>query len=206
MPIFGLDFGGKHTSRFHWLKLWSLTALLHLLQPLGRLYGRLRNGLTLWRRQGTWASSFKFPRLRTSEVWSESWQAPEAKLAHIETLLKDQGAVVWRGGDYDRHDLEIRGGILGSVRIRMAIEEYGGGKQMAKFRSWPKIRSILLFSMLLFGVLSVAAAIDQEWWVFMVLSIATGIMMIRSLGDCASATAAFLYTLKQVRKEAKRDD
>ena len=30
-----------------------------------------------------------------------------------------------QGGDYDRWDLEIRGGLLGSLRTRMAIEEHG---------------------------------------------------------------------------------
>ena len=126
-------------SRIHRLKLWSLTTFLHLLQPLARLHGRLRGGLTLWRRQETWACSFRFPRPRTSAIWSESWQSSEERLSNIEAMLRHRGTVVVRGGDYDRHDLEVRGGLFGSVRTRMAIEEHGGGKQLIRFRSWPKM-------------------------------------------------------------------
>lgn len=188
-------------SRSQRLRLWSLTTLLHLIQPLGRLYGRLRNGLTPWRRQETWASSFRFPRPRTSVIWSESWKAPEERLVSIEEMLHSQGAVVRRGGDYDRYDLEIRGGLFGSVRTRMAIEEHGGGKQFIRFRSWPKVSLSLLLLTLLFGVLSALAAISQEWWVFIILSVAAALPLIRAFGDCASATAAYRHVLKLLDME-----
>jgi len=191
-------------SYIHGLKLWSLTTSLHLLQPLGRLYGRLRNGLTMWRRQETWASSFRFPRLRTSVIWSESWQAPEERLTLMEATLHNQGAVTRRGGDYDRYDLEIRGGILGSVRTRMAIEEHGAGKQLMRFRSWPKIPLISLLLTLLFGSLSALTIINQEWWVFMAFSIAAGLIIIRAFGDCASAMAAYLHAIEQLDMEEKK--
>src|SRR5262249_17673093 len=55
-----------------------LTAFLHLLQPLARLSGRIRSGLTIWRRRGM--PGFAMPRLRTSAMGTENWRAPEGRL------------------------------------------------------------------------------------------------------------------------------
>ena len=49
-------------SRMQTLGLHGLTALLHLLQPLARLRGRLRSALTPWRRHGP--GGFAWPRSR----------------------------------------------------------------------------------------------------------------------------------------------
>jgi GT2 family glycosyltransferase len=65
-------------SRIVRLKLQSLTALLHVIQPLARLSGRLHHGLTPWRRRGT--PSYAFPRPRTARIWSEKWQAPDGSV------------------------------------------------------------------------------------------------------------------------------
>jgi O-antigen biosynthesis protein len=56
----------------------------------------------------------------------------------MERNLRAGGAVVARGGEFDRWDLQVRGGGLGAVRLRMTIEEHGSGKQMARFRVWPR--------------------------------------------------------------------
>src|SRR5205814_174842 len=98
---------------------------LHLLQPLARLIGRLRSGLTVWRRRGRLGTVV--PRVRTSSIWSEEWRSVHERLAAVEEDLVREGAVVQRGGDFDRWDLEVRGGLLGSARMLMAIEEHGGG-------------------------------------------------------------------------------
>src|SRR5439155_964698 len=83
------------------------TALLFLLQPLGRLSGRLHYGLAPWRRNGepggTLASMRPsvLPRRGRVAVWSKRWEHPEGKLQRIEAGLKAAGANVRRGGDYD---------------------------------------------------------------------------------------------------------
>ena len=59
------------------LGLHALTALLHLLQPLARLRGRLRSALTPWRRHGP--GGFALPRAHTWNVWTEKWQSAEAR-------------------------------------------------------------------------------------------------------------------------------
>ena len=98
------SFADPPESRHDRLRMRVLTALLHLLQPLARLLGRLRFGLTLWRRFA-WRGLTR-PRPREMKVWSECWQAPEDRLRAIEERLKQDGAVVLHGGGFDNWDLD----------------------------------------------------------------------------------------------------
>ncbi|UCG25797.1 MAG: glycosyltransferase, partial [Chloroflexota bacterium] len=98
--------------------LHALVALLHLLLPLARLAGRLAAGLTPWRRRGL--SNYALPRPRSLSMWREKYQTPEARFERLESIYHERGAVVLRGGQFDRWDLEIRGGLLGGLRILMA--------------------------------------------------------------------------------------
>jgi GT2 family glycosyltransferase len=175
--------------------LRGLTALLHLLQPAARLWGRLHSGLTPWRRRGK--PHFAFPRPRTAAIWSERWQAPEKRLASVEAILRAQGAIVARGGDYDRWDLEVRGGLFGVVRTRMAIEEHGAGRQQLLFRSWPRFSPLGSVLILLFLLLSTLAGVAGAWAVSIPFGAVAALLATRTFGDCAAATASFLYALKQ---------
>ena len=74
-------FTSNPKGRWARLKLRTLTAFLHLMQPVARLRGRLRLGLTPWRRRG-W-SGYAFPRRRTATVWREEWRAPENWLGEV---------------------------------------------------------------------------------------------------------------------------
>src|SRR5207244_12490790 len=66
-----------------------LVALLHLLQPAARLYGRLSCGLTLWRRRGPFVPAF--PATRTFRIWSEQWRGTSDRLRSIESKLRAEG-------------------------------------------------------------------------------------------------------------------
>jgi GT2 family glycosyltransferase len=181
------------------LKMHALTTFLHILQPLARLWGRLYyNSGPSWR----WRE-FVFPRLRTSTIWSEQWQSAEQKLKNIEAMLRENEVIVKRGGDFDRWDLEIRGGIFSTIRILMGIEEHGGGKQLARFRFWPRVSRFWLGLTLLFTFLSGVAAIDQAWLASVSLSLVGLVMTIRVVRDCAAATTSFLQVLNhhQFRRE-----
>ncbi|WP_428939315.1 glycosyltransferase [Fontivita pretiosa] len=115
----------------------AITFALHLIQPMARLLGRMSLGLTPWRLRGV--RGFTWPRPRSITLWSEQWQCPQARLGRVESLLSQRGAVVLRGGDYDRWDLELRAGMAGASRIHMTVEEHGGGKQLVRFRVWPRV-------------------------------------------------------------------
>jgi hypothetical protein len=111
-------------------------------------------------------------------------------------LLK-QGAIVIRGGEYDSWDLEIRGGLFGSVRIRTAVEEHAGGKQMMRLRSWPKISPLGIALIVFFSVVATLAGFDGAWYVFIILGGMAAITGVRSIGDCAVATTSYLQAIKE---------
>ena len=185
------------TSRSHVarLKLRALTALLYLLQPLARLRGRLDHGLSPWRRQGTAGLAFPWPR--TFRLWSERWQAPEERLRSLEAAFRRIGGVVLRGGDYDRWDLEVRDGTLNAVRILMATEEHGGGRQLVRFRAWPRCSPGGLVLILLFGTLATWATLDRAWIASPFLGVVTLMLTLRTLQECTAATAAVLHALQE---------
>jgi GT2 family glycosyltransferase len=182
------------------LKLRSLTAGLHMIQPLARLCGRLRYRLTSWRLHGV--SYFAFPWPRTTKIWSERWQSSEERLQHIEATLKADGAIILRGGNYDRWDLEVRGGLFGNVRMRMAVEEHGAGKQLVRIRSWPTFSLPWLVLTLLFAALYIITIINRDWPA-PVLGLIAMLLASRALEDCGTATASCLYALKQQRGDTR---
>ncbi len=174
-------------------KLRGITALLHILQPIARLYGRLSAGLTPWRRRGS--HKFSLPRPRKNSIWSESWSAPEKRLESIEMLLKNIGSIVRRGGYFDRWDLEIRGGLFSSLRILMGIEEHGGGKQMVHLHSWPKLNYFSLLLIAIFGSLAIIAGFDGAVFAAATLGFITFLIISQLIIDCSFATSSYLKAL-----------
>jgi hypothetical protein len=109
--------------------------------------------------------------------------------------------VVLRGGDFDRWDLELRGGLLGCVRILMAVEEHGGGKQLVRFRAWPKCSSGGVLVTLLFASLGALAALSHAWITCGVLNFCALLFMTHIFKECASAMAAVNCVLKSTKKK-----
>ncbi len=176
-------------SRTEMLKLRALTACLHLLQPLARLLGRIKLGLTPCRRCGVTGIAMPWPYPRSFAIWSEKWRDGLDWIASFEESLKGLKAVVMRGGDYDGWDLELRGGLLGCARVLMAVEEHGGGKQLVRFRAWPKCSTPgLLVTLLLVGIAS-AAALDGAWTACMVLDVVALFIAVEMFRDCSTAMA-----------------
>lgn len=188
-------------SSFKILKMRVLTAILYIMQPLARLFGRLSSGLSPWRRHGL--NHLSFPRPRKHSFWSENWQEHEKRIESLENLIRNQGAIVLRGGNYDIWDLEIRGGLFGALRILSAVEDHGGGNQMIRIRSWPKISPLGFVLTLFFAVLATIASIDEAWYVYVILGATSALTAVRSFGDCAVATAPFLLAVKKLYLEKK---
>ncbi|HEX6899182.1 MAG TPA: glycosyltransferase [Thermoanaerobaculia bacterium] len=171
-----------------------LTAFLHLAQPLARLSGRLRHGLTPWRRRVPGLASI-LPASTT--LWSETWRAPEDWLKRIREAMTARGAVVRTGGDFDSWDLEIRAGAFGSARLRMAIEEHGAGKQLVRLRSWPRLSPLGLLSPLPFALLAAGAAGDGAWGAVTVLAASALLLASRAFLESASAMALLRYAARE---------
>jgi GT2 family glycosyltransferase len=166
---------------------WLLTACLHLLQPLARLLGRIRHGLTPWRRRGGAAI---VPRPLERETWREAWRAPEEWLSDLEARLRDADAAVRRGGGYERWDLETRAGTLGAARVRLGVEEHGGGRQMARWRLWPRPSTLPVLAAIALALLASGAALDRAWLAAALLGTACGALAWRVAADCGRALAA----------------
>jgi hypothetical protein len=144
--------------------------------------------------------NFVFPKLGTSRIWSEHWQAPEERLEVIEETLREQSVAVLRGGDYDRWDLEVRGGLFGSVRTCMAVEDHGSGTQLVRFRTWPRIGALEIFLTCVIVFLSILAAIDQAWLASIILGGVAMILMVRIVWDCSAAMASLMSAMGQPEK------
>jgi hypothetical protein len=196
------SFSGEPRARISRLTLLGVTALLHLLQPLARLRGRL--GCVRIRQRGRSLADLSSPRPRTLALWSERWRAADEWLGSTEAALLKADAAPLRGGDYDRWDLEVRGGRLGGARLRMAVEEHGGGKQLVRFRVWPRYSIEGIGAILLLAVFSIGAALDQAWVVSILLGTSAAMLIFRSLWEWGVAlddTSAALQALESVHAD-----
>lgn len=173
-------------------------ALLYLAQPLARLCGRLKWGLTPWRRRRT--SGWAMPGWRTVALWSECWRSPDHWLESIEAPMHTAGATVLRGGSFDRWDLEIRDGALGSIRTRMVIEEHGAGRQLVRVRLWPRWLPPGFLIILVCTALALWAARDNAWMAVGFFSWIATACLIATLEEWSSTTAALLGALYTIKK------
>jgi GT2 family glycosyltransferase len=176
-------------SRLKRFKLRALTTFLHLLQPAARLHGRIKHGLTPWRRRAN--AGWLLPWRRRYSVWRESaWRSPEQWLERVCELLRGLRAPVVHGGNFDRWDVEVRAGLLGSARVLMAIEDHGATKQYARFRIWPKIRPSALLLIVIPAALAGWAALDGAWIATGALAGLSLLLALRALHETARAQGA----------------
>jgi hypothetical protein len=140
---------------------FCLIFFFHLLQPAARLWGRLKHGLTPWRRRR--AYPLPRPANLTTSIWSETWRPTDAWMRDVERELEKADAIVARGGDYDDWDLRIRGGLLANARLSMAVEDHSGGKQLLRFlTSFHPTRLLPILSTAAV-IVGIAAAAEGSW-------------------------------------------
>ena len=150
---------GSKSGIFSNLPRWMLIALLHLLQPIARLSGRITASLHPWCRRQTRGSKLPFPG--NYSALCADWHKAENALHEFEEALKAEISSVVVGDSFAPWDLEVRGGIFGGKQIVMAIEDIGLDRQLIRVRWWPvfPLQVILLVS--LFAALALGAAIDH---------------------------------------------
>lgn len=142
-----------------------LIIALHLVQPMARLYGRFRHGLTPWRVRGAGLHSrFLFIRgFRVFTFWSEQWHSPEEWLTIIEKRLIELKTRVSRGGDYDKWDLQVRNGLYSKCRGLLTVEEHGAGKQFLRFKCYAHYTiGAFVVPILLLAIFAVTA-LNHQW-------------------------------------------
>jgi len=174
-----------------------LTAALHLLQPLARLRGRLKNGLTPWRRHGVVRPAPLWPV--TTSIWSERWGTQHERLRTLEARLRVEGACVLHGGEHDRWDLEVRGGILGAARLLIGVEDHPGGKQLIRLRWWPEVPGRGPFLTLGLAALTLIAAHVHAWLASLLLGFGTLVPALNIVEQCMAAMAAMRVAVERLR-------
>jgi O-antigen biosynthesis protein len=174
-------------SEFSRPGLRLITAALFVVQPVARLWGRIAHGLTPWRRiPGDRAAFAPF----TAETWSETWRAAPEWLEALRACLRSRGVLAAPGGEYDRWDLEIRGGLLGGARLRLAVEEHGAGKQLLRWRVWPRVSPTWLSIAGSLAAIAAAAANDHSITGASLLATGAILVVLRTASECARALGA----------------
>ena len=181
------------------VRVIGVTTFLHLLQPLARLLGRIRWGLTPWR----WvkAESPSLPRANSIVLWCEVWHAAQDRLEEVESALKQLGVVVRRGGDFDNWDLEIRSGLLGSARLGMVAEEHGQGRQLVRWRVSPKCSEIGLVVLSTLIAISVGAGTARAWTACAAVATMGLLLGLSVLQECETAMALALRAIPDRKVE-----
>jgi GT2 family glycosyltransferase len=173
-------------ARAQRVRLRAVIAWLHLMQPAARLWGRLWHGLDPLRLRRL--SHWVLPKGRQQTLWSEAWRdLGVAGRARAGAAVR---GLVRHGGDFDRWDLSLAGGLFGRARVLMTVEEHGQGRQYLRFRIWPKVRhlSLLLAAVALAG----AALLDEAWLPALLLGPLALALLATAVRECGAAEAEII--------------
>ena len=193
-------FGSSYAPRQR-LALRARIGLLYLSQPIARLRGRLRLGLTPWRLR---TAGLAPPLPRTASLWTQQWQDLDQRLRAVEQTLRAAGTPTRRGGDYERWDLEVRGGLLGAARLLAAAEDHGGGAQLVRFRWWPRCSYGAIVVATLLAATAAGATFAQAWIAGVVLGAVALVLALRAVIECAAAADSISRALMRPDKEVPR--
>jgi hypothetical protein len=86
----------------------------------------------------------------TVEHWCKEWKDPFRRLALVEGALREGGAVVIRGHEFASWDLELRGGLIGRVRVRQFTSDLPNRVQWVRWDASPRVAPL---GTIVFGVL-----------------------------------------------------
>jgi O-antigen biosynthesis protein len=168
--------------------MWTLTTLLHAAQPLARIRGRAHP--PAWR---TVIARAAMPWPHTVQVWSEEWRSAEDRLADVERALRQDGVPVFTSCAFGRWDLHARGGLFGSARLRLGLEEHGGGRQLVRFRISPAVPAAAVASLAVVTLAAASAELTGAWGASAVLSVTALVLAACLVRGCALAVGAFVH-------------
>jgi GT2 family glycosyltransferase len=176
------------------LKLGSLVALLHLVQPVVRVSGRLQNGLVPWRSRSPLGV---LPLARCGTFWREWWMSHEETVRGVEEQLRPATRAVLRGGPFHRWDLDARVGALGGARMRLAVEEHGQGRQLLRFRVSPRPSNGAVLLVLILGLLATVAGFRSGSATSAAFGALAAVVAIRMLRECAAGVVQVVAALRR---------
>ena len=194
-PVMWRTRGGDRLAR------WLVTSFLHLSQPLARLYGRIRHGLTPWRCRAPARS--RLPRRWSTAIWTENWQEPEVWVRRMREAISREGIGISDGGPYDRWDLEVPGGALAKARLLVAVEDQGAGRQYVRLGYWPKCSAAAVAIIAFLAAVAGAAATSAAWIAAFVFAGAAVEAIARVAQEAGRALAVLERGMTELAKVAK---
>jgi hypothetical protein len=176
-------------DRKHNPKYRLLIIFLHLMQPAARLYGRISHGLTPWRKRGAGVHlKYLFSlRPRVLTHWSESWRSSEDWLSDIEMQLISLDLGVRKGGNFNRWDLQVIGGLFARCRCLLTIEEHGANRQFLRLKCRPVYTLFPVLLLLPLAALTVYAAFDRQWIICGIFSFVSSVILLKIFTDASNA-------------------
>lgn len=183
------------------IALRAAMALLHVLQPLVRLKGRFQQGLRPWRRP---MCGWRWPILGAMEMnqWRENWVDVNVVLRHLEAEVYALGGFPRCGGPFDRWDFSVRGGMFGSIRLIMAIEEHGGGKQQIRIRMWSYIGPAAKLLFTAAGCIGVVALLFNTWVPAAVAGVIGILAFVRVMTDSGYAWSVLSRSIEKLEEQS----
>jgi GT2 family glycosyltransferase len=172
----------------------GLTALLVLMQPGARLAGRMRGGLTPWRRGGR--PGFRLPRPRVVSSWHERWRPLAERVAALEASLRDGGLRVRRGHGCERWELHAAAGAFGGVRLRAVVEEHGQARQLLRVRVRPHVPRLGTWALAALAAATACATLLGAWETAAVAGALLAWLSACAVLECGAATAVALRALR----------
>jgi O-antigen biosynthesis protein len=193
-------FATKPGSRLHLFRMRSLTALLHALQPVARLTGRLSRGLPYW--HYCIRTRPRLPLRRTWSLWTTTWMDSQQRLRELEQRLLEAGARVQRGGDYDRWDIDVGVGTLVRARLLMGLEEHRGGAQLVRLRVFLHCSAGAFMVGTTLGMLVLAAALNRASLATFTFASLSAALVVRLLWEAALLFGAITDAIEHSDKGA----
>jgi hypothetical protein len=185
-------------SKFHRIWMRTLIAVLHLMQPLARLIGRLQHGLGPWNWKGCVQVA---PLPAVISVWAQDWESSESRLSKLHTILEKSGARVLPGGHFDSWDFSIRGGLFGGIRVVTMVEEHGSGRQLFRFRAWPTPMLCSILAVAGLVMLAALAMVDDAWITGTLLGSTAASLGALTYADCAQAMTHWVDSLQRYLRQ-----
>jgi hypothetical protein len=105
---------------------------------------------------------------------------------------------VIRGGPYDRWDLELLGGIAGTARLLVVVEEHGRGRQLVRCRVWPRTTAVATFLAAALAAAAAAATVAHAWSGVALAGAGLAVLCSTVLAECGHAVAAGLAAFAAV--------
>ncbi|MBC6491730.1 glycosyltransferase [Flavihumibacter stibioxidans] len=190
----------RFASVSEYLKAWALTTILHMIQPVARLYGRIQHGLTPWRKRCS-GKPWLHMILRKSDIqqlWHEKWRSSEDWLTLVEQDLLDKKVRIRRSGQFDEWDLQASCGLFAGGRGMLVIEEHGQGKQMLKFKTWAHLNTFGLVIVSVLLILSVLAYFDRQFITMAIFYAISMLIIVQYIIDAAMAMSELTESFSQL--------